>query len=276
MIPTALIAFREFLEAFLIVGVFWGISRKLSLGKEKEIGFAASIGFALAFSMAMVTYLFGDTARIVLTEENAEILESYLQIFSGLFLAYVIFSLHKVLHASKMAVIKDATKRLREKAFDVSLFATVLFLVAREGFEIALFTASTSLFAVFFQNVIGLIGGFLGAAVIGVGTSLAYIKFPVQKVFRITEYLIILLGAALVQHGITELLEIYWHIEISEILPMHMSFLSDSHSIIGHAIQTFTGIDQQFSGARLGIMVGYIVGVYILFIKKNSLSSRVK
>ena len=42
MFTTAIIAFREFLEAFLIVGVFLGISKKLNLNKEREIAFAST------------------------------------------------------------------------------------------------------------------------------------------------------------------------------------------------------------------------------------------
>ena len=41
MITTAVISFREFLEVFLIVGVFLGISRKLNLKKEFEINTVA-------------------------------------------------------------------------------------------------------------------------------------------------------------------------------------------------------------------------------------------
>ena len=44
MIATALISFREFLEAFLIIGIFLGISKKLKLKKEFEIGLASIIG----------------------------------------------------------------------------------------------------------------------------------------------------------------------------------------------------------------------------------------
>lgn len=270
MFTTALISFREFLEAFLIVGVFWGLSKSLSLKKEKEIALAAGIGIAISFVLSIGTFAFGDSARAVLTEENAELLESYLMIFSGCFLAYVIFSLHKVLHVQKMSTIKKATEKLKKKVFDVSLFFTILFLVVREGFEIALFTASTSLFAVFFQNLAGLFAGFISAGAVGLATSFAYLKFSVKRVFQITEYMIILLGAAMVQNGVTELFEIQWHIELEEFVPMAMPFLPDSHSVIGHALQTFTGIDQHFSGARLAIMVGYIGMVYVLFLRKHS------
>ncbi len=271
MFTTALIAFREFLEAFLITGVFWGLSRTLKLGKEKEIALAASAGFGIAFCLAIITYIFGDSARGILTEDNAELLASYLQIFSGCFLAYVIFSLHKVLHNQKMSVIKQVTEKLKKKVFDLSLFFTVFFLVVREGFEISLFTASTSLFSVFFQNILGLVIGFGGASIVGLGTSLAYIKFPVKRVFQITEYLIILLGAALVQNGLTKILAEQMHIQLSKILSLPMQFLPDNQSIVGHALQTFTGIDREFSLARLGIMAGYITIVYLLFIRKNEI-----
>src|SRR3972149_4871345 len=98
MLATGLIAFREFLEAFLIVGVFLGISKKLKLKREVEIGLAAVVGIVVSLLMAIATYAFGDQARGILTEKNAELLESYLMIFSGFFLAYVIFSLHNMIH----------------------------------------------------------------------------------------------------------------------------------------------------------------------------------
>ena len=76
MITTAVISFREFLEAFLIIGVFLGISRKLNLKKEFEIGLAAVIGIVFSLLLATGTYLFGNQVRGILTEKNAELLES--------------------------------------------------------------------------------------------------------------------------------------------------------------------------------------------------------
>lgn len=269
MVPTTIIAFREFLEAFLITGVFWGLSKSLKLDREKEIAIAAFAGFGFSFVIAISIYLFGDHARMVFTEEHAELLESYLQIFSGVFLAYVIFSLHKVLHKNKMRFITTTTNKLKQNAFDISLFMTIFFLVSREGFEIALFTASTSLFALFLQNVIGLIIGFIGAGIIGIATCVAYLKIPVTYVFRVTEYMIMVLGAALVQNGITTFVENYWHITLGNILPLSMFFLPDHESVLGHAMQTFIGIDQSFSIVRLAIMGAYIAGVYWLFFRKK-------
>ncbi|HZE87750.1 MAG TPA: iron permease, partial [Methylomirabilota bacterium] len=62
MFTTAVIAFREFLEAFLIIGLFLGVSRKLNLKKETEILFAGTVGIFLSFLLITATYIFGDYA----------------------------------------------------------------------------------------------------------------------------------------------------------------------------------------------------------------------
>lgn len=270
MITTVVISFREFLEAFLIIGVFLGISRKLGLKKELEIGLAAVIGIVFSLLLATGTYLFGNQVRGILTEKNAELLESYLMIFSGLFLAYVIFSLHNVLRHSRAGTLIKAQQKLQENAFDISLFFTIVFLVIREGFEIALFTASTSLFSVFIQNFIGLMLGFVSASVLGIMTFFAYIKFSIGKVFKISEYMIIILGASLVQNGITKLLKHGFNIDLSKILSLPLNFLPDKSSLIGHMMKSFIGLDREFSLAKFAIMGGYVLIIYLIFLKKNN------
>ncbi|MEK9169133.1 MAG: FTR1 family protein, partial [Patescibacteria group bacterium] len=123
MLTTAVIAFREFLEAFLIVGVFLGISRKLNLKKEFEIGLATLIGIVFSLLLATATYLFGNQVHGILTEKNAELLESYLMIFSGLFIAYVVFSLHDVINRSRTGTLIKVQQKLQERVFDFSLFS---------------------------------------------------------------------------------------------------------------------------------------------------------
>lgn len=267
MFATGIIAFREFLEAFLIAGVFLGISKKLSLHKEKEIFLALAIGVSLSLLLACATYIFGEEAKVILNEENAEILESYLLIFSGLFIAYVVFSLHEVLSRGRGRKLLEAHKRLEEKRFDISVFGTIIFLILREGFEIALFTASVSLFASFIQNMFGLLLGFAGAGIVGISTFIAYLRFPIHKVFKVTEYLIILLGASLFQKGFTELMKIYMNLDISYVLSLPMSFLPSSKSLVGGVLESFFGIDHEFSILKLLLMIGYIATVYLLFIK---------
>jgi len=269
MITTAIISFREFLEAFLIIGVFLGISRKLNLKKEFEIGLASIIGLLSSLVMATGTYFFGDQVHGVLTEKNTELLEGYLMVFSGIFIAYVIFSLHEVINKSRTGTLIKVKQKLNEKVFDFSLFSMIVFLVIREGFEIALFTASTSLFSVFIQNFIGLMLGFVAASILGILTFFAYIKFSISKIFRFTEYMIIVLGAALVQNGITELLEHGFGINLSKILSIPLNFLPHKSTVIGHMLKSFFGITREFSFSKLAIMGVYFLIIYLLFLKKK-------
>lgn len=269
MITTSVISFREFLEAFLIVGVFLGISKKLNLKKEFEIGLASAIGLLLSLLLASSTYFFGNQVRGVLTEKNAELLEGYLMVFSGLFISYVIFSLHDVINKSRAGNLIQVKQKLNEKSFDFSLFSMIVFLVIREGFEIALFTASTSLFSIFIQNFIGLMLGFVAASVLGIMTFFAYIKFSISKIFKFTEYMIIILGAALVQNGITKLLEHSFNIYLSKIIPMPLDFLPHKSTIIGHMLKSFFGISREFSLSKLAIMGGYFLIIYFMFLRKE-------
>lgn len=275
MITTFVIAFREFLEAFLIVGVFLGISRKLGLKREKEIAIAAGVGIFISLALATGTYLFGSYAGTVLTEKNADALESYLLIFSGIFIAYVVFSLHEVMNRGRGRLIVSAHQQLSRESFDATLFATIVFLVVREGFEIALFTASVSLFSAFVQNFLGLLLGFAAAAALGAASFVTYIRLPFGKVFRATEYAIVLLGASLVQNGITKLLSADFGIELSRMLSFHLQFLPNEDTFVGHLLQGLLGIDQGFSGVRLGIMIVYVGVIYILFIQKRRRAQRV-
>lgn len=269
MFATAVIAFREFLEAFLIVGVFFGISKKLKLKKEIEISIAALLGIIVSLVLASVTYVFGDYARGILTQRNADILESYLLIFSGFFLAYVIFSLHNTLRRSRGLSLLKAHQKLQENIFDFSLFVTIVLLVVREGFEVALFTATTSLFTAFTQNVIGLLLGFLGATVSGILAFYAYVRFPIGKIFKVTEYMIIFLGASLLQNGLTQLFALHFNIKFSNFLPVPLSFLPSEETLFGHLLKSFLGVDREFSLARLAIMGMYIGAVYLLFFRQH-------
>lgn len=270
MFATAIIAFREFFEVFLIIGLFLGVSKKLGLKKEKEIGIAALVGILLSFGLAIATYLLANQAHNYLTEKNADALESYFLIFSGFFIAYVVLSLHKSIGKHSRAMMQKAQQKMEQNIFDTSLFLIVVFMVVREGFEIALFTAGTSLFSTFIQNLLGLFAGFLLSALLGIMVYLAYIKFPIGKIFKITEYFIILIGASMIQVGITKLFETHFAISLSRMLPLPFAFLPPEDSLPGAILQSFFGIDRDFSIIRLCIMIAYIATVYIFYIKQHT------
>lgn len=216
MFPTALISFREFFEAFLIVGLFLGISKQLNLKKETEILLAAGLGILISVALAVGTFLIGDSARSYLSETGAELLGGYAMLISGVFIAYVVFSLHKALSKAHQQAVARTKQKLSEEAFDVALFFTIVALILREGFEVALFTASVSLFADFLSNVYGLLFGFAGAALLGSVIYFAYTKLPIKKIFTVTEYAIVALGTVMFAGGLTKVAEGQFHVMLSE------------------------------------------------------------
>lgn len=270
MLIVFTIAFREFLEAFLIIGVFLGISRKLHLKREKEIILASSVGILISILLPFLVFVFGERAQIILTEENAEALEGYLMVFSGFFIAYVVFSLHNFFVLKRSKMILYAHEKIKKNIFDLSLFLTIVFFIVREGFEIALFTSSTSLFSTFIENVTGLFLALVSSSVLGLMSFVAYLKFPIGKVYKLTEYFIIFLGASFVKNGINELLEVYFNIHISRILPINLSFLPAKSTFLGHMISNIFGLEQNFSFIKLTIMLAYITAIYLLFFRKHA------
>ncbi|MBI3620424.1 FTR1 family protein [Candidatus Roizmanbacteria bacterium] len=265
MLTTLLIALREFLEVFLIIGVFLGISNKLKIGKEKEIAAAAALGIFLSFALATGEFLIGERAKFILTEKNADLLEGYLMIFSGFFIAYVILSLHKFFALKRTSAILQAHEKLKSHTFDLSLFFMIVFFVLREGFEIALFTATTSLFNKFAENMAGLLGGFFISFAVGLITCLAYVRLPISRIFQLTEYLLIFLGASLVKNGLGELFAAYFHIELSQVVPVRLWFLPAAETYAGHFIKQLFGVERNFSLLSLTMMAGYILCIYLLF-----------
>ncbi len=268
-----MISLREFLEVFLIIGVFLGISKKLGIKREKEIVIASIIGIIISFLLPITVFLYGDRARLILTEERAELLQSYLMIFSGFFIAYVVFSLHKTFALRRSKSLIQAHQKLQQNVFDVSLFLTIIFFIIREGFEIALFTATTSLFSKFVENLAGLFIGFTLSSLLGLFTFMSYLKFSIGKVFKITEYFIIILGASFVKNGLSELVWQYFRINLSSIIPLHLGFIPSSTSYVGHLLNNLFGIEQSMSLVKISIMVGYISLIYFLFLRKKTVKN---
>lgn len=252
MLTTALISFREFFEAFLIIGLFLGISKQFGLKKEVEILLAAGIGIIISFLLAVGTYLSGDSIKMFFPDSSIELLEGYLLLFSAVFIAYVVFSLHKTLGKAHKEAVERAKQKMSEQAFDIALFLTIITLIVREGLEIALFTASVSLFADFVTNMTGLFAGFFGASILGVVVYLAYTKFSIKKIFTLTEYAILALGAVMFAGGVTKVAEGQLGVLVSEFLKVPIPFLTDGISVVP-AVPALV----------------YMWVVYLLFMKKT-------
>src|SRR5258708_6277730 len=147
---------------------------------------------------------------------------------------------------------------MKQEIFDISLFLTIVFFIAREGFEVTLLIATTSFFSSMWAKSGGLFIGFLAASFIGLVMCFTYIKLPMKKLFLYTEYFIILIGAAMVKNGISLLITNYLHIHVEKFLSLPLQFLPGSTTILGHTLNNLFGFHQETSILQLGMMGLYV------------------
>lgn len=269
MLTILTISLREFLEAFLIIGVFLGINKKLNLKKEKKILLASTIGVIISIILPVLTFYFGDQAKKILNEQRIEIIEGYLLIFSGIFTTYVVFSLHQFIHQMTDKKLILAHSKMKDNVFDFTLFALIIFFIIREGFEIALFTFSLTLISDLIQNLIGLFIGFVISSFISLLAFFSFIKLSFNKIYKITEWLIILFGGSMIINGINEILEATFNLKWHSFLPVKLEFLPYSSSLLGNLLKNFFALQREYS-----LLIPLFMTVYIVLVKKFLLSRK--
>lgn len=262
MTPLAIITFREFFEAWLIVGLFIGIAKSLNLGRGRDMLKAVLLGMVIAIIIPSVVFLAGDSLQRIWTEEKVELTEGVLMIVASLMIGIVSLYLHKFFSVKRQAVIKQATEKLQTNVFDRALFTIIVISIVREGLEIGLFALSISLVTPVKTLFLGLGVGFALASVVGIFAMLAYKRLPIKKIYAVTEIGILFVGAALFKNGISEILEVIWHIDTSKILPLPLSFMPSHESLLGHFLNTIFGIEREFSLAKLLLITLYFGAVY--------------
>jgi hypothetical protein len=73
----------------------------------------------------------------------------------------------------------------------------------------------------------------------------------------------------LVKNGVTELLEIYFDIELKNILPIKLIFLPRESTFFGHFLKNNFGLQQDFSLMMFFIIASYFILVQLLFLKRR-------
>lgn len=271
MLTTFIIGLREYLEVFLIIGVFLGINKKLSLNKNKEILSASFFGILLSLIFPVIVFYFKENLKFFIKKN--ELFEGLLLIFSGFFISYIIFSIHKFIHKNTDKNINHLKNdiKINKKFFDLSLFFLIIFFIFREGIEIALFTAATTILYNFYENIIGLTLSFIVASIFGILIFIGISNIPIKKIYKITEWLLIFLGGSMIINGINELIEFFFNTKISNYLTIYLNFLPDKNSFFGHFLKTFFTLKQEYSLIYIGLLFLYILLIKKL-IKKTNLS----
>jgi len=193
MLSSAIIVFREVLEAALIVTILMAATRGLP-GRGRWIGSGLVAGLLGAFIVA----LFAGTISGAFQGAGQELLNAGILLTAVLMLAW--HNIWMSRHARELvAHLKQVGGRITEGSLP-AYFLTVAtgLAVLREGAEVVLFLYGVAAGGSSGMAMLG--GGLIGVACGALAGVLLYfglLRIPTQSLFRITSWLILLLAAGL-------------------------------------------------------------------------------
>src|SRR6202049_2305819 len=229
MLATALIVFREVLEAALIIGIVLAASQGV---KRRAAWVVAGIGAGVAGSVIVAG--FADGIANALSGVGQEVFNA-----AVLFTAVAMLGWHNIWmgrHGRELAVAAgDVGKLVLSGARPLYALAVVVGLaVLREGSELVLFlysiAAANRTTAADFAGgtALGLAGGMAAGAALYLGL----LRIPLRQLFSVTSWMILLLAAGMAAQGAAFL-------EQGDVLPAlgnnvwDTSFLLADDSVLG-------------------------------------------
>lgn len=247
MLASAIIVFRETLEAALIVGIVAASTRDL---RSRNTWLAGGIAAGVLGSLLVALF----TGRIA---ELAEGMGQELFNASILLLAAAMLAWHNIWMARHGMTLAREARQLGADVSDGSRAMSALALVVglailREGSETALFlygllsSGEESSSSVLGGGTLGLLLGCLA----GVALYAGVLRVPARHFFSATSGLILLLAAAMASQAARFLVQ-------ADILPSlasplwNISWLLDDHSMLGRLLHALTGYEAAPSGIQV-------------------------
>lgn len=198
---AALIALREGLEAFVIVGVLAGLVVKLGRPEVRRhiaVGFAVAVLASLALAWAFEALLSGGAA-----EEGEEVFEMVAGLVAVAVLTYMIVWMWRHTRALAAAFRDKVSVALeRDEVWAIGVLAFIA--VFREGFEVVLFFAARFSAAASADLLLSALLGFGAAAALAWALFAGTLRVDLAKFFGITGLLLIFLAAGILAHSVHE------------------------------------------------------------------------
>ena len=270
MLGTAIIIFREVLEAALIIGILAAATRTIS-GSRRWLAAGVVVGLIGSALVAASTDVIGQLADGI----GQELFNAIVLGIAVLMLAWhnIWMSSHgKALAASASSMGTE----IREGRSECSaLFLIVGLAVLREGSESVLF-----LYGIAASDVNGqtgmLLGGLIGALAgiaTGYGIYAGLVRLPVRWFFNATSALVLLLAASMASQAAHFMIQ-------ADLLPSLAAPLWDTSAVLpeqsplGMLLHTLIGYDSHPAGMQLVFYISALIvigfGMYLVAGEKNS------
>jgi high-affinity iron transporter len=258
MLPTAIIVFREVLEAALIIGIVMAASRGAP-GRERWVAGGIAVGILGALAVAAGAGAISAAVAGI----GEELFDA-----TVLFAAVGMLGWHNIwmsahgrdlaAHAVQLGgAVRSGAEPLWALAFAVALA------VLREGSEIVLFLYGIALAGqggAMAMAIGGAVGLALGVAA-GAAIYWGLVSIPMRLLFTVTSWLVLLLAAGLASQGAAFLLQ-------ADLLPplganlWDTSFLLSDQSLPGRILHTLIGYTAQPAGVQVVFYLGtlFVIG----------------
>jgi high-affinity iron transporter len=255
MLATAIIVFREVLEAALIVGIVLAASR----GVPRR-GWWISGGIAAGVIGATAVAAGAGTIAAAVEGIGQEVFNAAI-----LFAAVAMLGWHNIWmtrHGREMALAANrlgaAVKAGTQPLW--ALAAVIAVAVLREGSEIVLFLYGTAAARASGWATMAL-GGALGLVIgagAGAGLYLGLLRIPLRHLFSVTSWLVLLLAAGMASQAAAFLLQANLLPPLGNTL-WDTSFVLSDESLVGRVLHTLIGYTAQPAGIQLAFYLATLL-----------------
>jgi high-affinity iron transporter len=252
MLPSFLLSLREGLEAALILGIVFGVLKKIRSEKLKSVVWAGAasagvVSLGIALALQAVGASFEGAAE--------EIFEGFAMLLAAGVLTWMIFWMQRQSKSLKTELAADVRRAIQQPG-SKALFSLAFVAILREGIELSLFLTAAAATSSSQQALIGGLTGLVAAAVLGWALFASTVQLDLKRFFQITSLLLIVFAAGLVAHGVHEFNEVGWIPGIIEHV-WNLNPVLDENSPLGLMLKALFGYNSNPSLTEIGAYVLY-------------------
>jgi high-affinity iron transporter len=258
LFAATLLAFREGLEAALIIGIVLGVLGRM---ERKDQNWIVWLGAGLAGLVSLIIGAGLHALGVAFEGRAEEIFEGIAMLLAAAVLTWMIFWMARQGRGIQSELEQDV-RRAAIRGGAWALFALAFVAVFREGIELALFLTAAAFTA---STGAILIGGLLGLVLAVIAGWLLFAttrRLDIRAFFRVTSVLLILFAAGLVAHGVHELNEAGWIPSIVEHV-WDVNPLLDEGSELGQLLKALVGYNGNPSLTEVIAYAGYWLAILL-------------
>ncbi len=262
-LPSAVITFRETLEAALVVGIMLVFLYRV---KQQKFNRYVYLGIFFAVIASIAAAVLFQTVAGGFEGRAEQLFEGSTMVVAAMLLSWmIVWMFRQRMHLKRH--VEEKVSRAVEKQEKLELFLLSFVAVFREGVETVIFLGAATFASG--QNVF--VGGALGL-VFALGISYLFFtaakKVNLRIFFNITSLLLVLFAAGLVAHGVHEFQE-------AQVLPMtvehvwNTNWLLDEKGFLGSLAKSLFGYNGDPSLLEVIAYAAYLAAIGYVFVRMN-------